>query len=221
MRSIPNQELIQGHWQHLQSLELADLNFTDPAKPNFASSRDIAAACLAYFKQRLQRNFQLAESYRALMCEYIELQHMKPVLISQINRPSFYMPHHVVVSPDHIEKINVVFNASQKSNNGISLNDMLVPNPKLQTNIAIVLNPWRRFKIKILWRGSSNQPTKNYRCTTVRYGTASAPYLALRVMKQIAINEATDYPDAATVFNNTLCVDDLFVGADMIEEGLH
>ncbi|XP_023248115.1 uncharacterized protein LOC111643952 [Copidosoma floridanum] len=212
-------------------------------RPNFLGSRDIAAACLARSERRLQHNSQLAERYKAFMCEYIELQHMESVPVSQINRPSFYMPHHAVVKPDNIEKIRVVFNASQKSRNGIALNDLLLPGPKLQTDIAIVLTLWRQFRYvfttdviqmfrqilvhpkdadwqRILWRKDSNQPSKDYRCTTVTYGTASAPFLALRVMKQLAIDGAADYPDAAAILQHTLYVDDLFAGADTVEEAL-
>ncbi|XP_014216260.1 uncharacterized protein LOC106645024 [Copidosoma floridanum] len=75
---------------------------------------------------------------------------------------------------------------------------------------------WQR----ILWRKDSNQPSKDYRCTTATYGTASAPFLALRVMKQLAIDGAADYPDATAILQHTLYVDDLFTGADTVEEAL-
>ncbi|GFX69049.1 integrase catalytic domain-containing protein [Trichonephila clavipes] len=44
------------------------------------------------------------------------------------------------------------------------------------------------------------EPIKTYELTTVTYGTVSAPYLATRTLKQLAMDEANNFPLAAPVF---------------------
>ncbi|XP_023247491.1 uncharacterized protein LOC111643607 [Copidosoma floridanum] len=89
-------------------------------RPNLVGSRDLAAACLRHSERRLQKNPQLAARYQAFMLEYIELGHMELVPPQQVPNPSYYLPHHAVVKPDNLEKLRVVFNASQKAKNGLS-----------------------------------------------------------------------------------------------------
>ncbi|CAB0040512.1 unnamed protein product [Trichogramma brassicae] len=81
------------------------------------------------------------------MQEYIRLGHMELVPAAQINRPGAYLPHHGVFRADNPDKIRVVFNASHKAMNGISLNDTLLPGPKLQADITVVVSNWRYFKV--------------------------------------------------------------------------
>ena len=47
---------------------------------------------------------------------------------------------------------------------------------------------------RILWRESPSDALQEYQLLTVTYGTASAPFLALRVLQQLADDEGTDLP---------------------------
>ncbi|CAB0037541.1 unnamed protein product [Trichogramma brassicae] len=105
-----------------------------------------AQACLLRTEKRFSLNASLCEAYSAFMKEYVELGHMELVPHGQRSRPSFYMPHHAVFRDDKPGKIRVVFNASRKTTNGLSLNDVLLPGPKLQADITVVLTNWRFFK---------------------------------------------------------------------------
>lgn len=67
---------------------------------------------------------------------------------------------------------------------------------------------------RILWRSSPSSPIAEYRLLTVTYGTASAPYQALRVLKQLAHDEGASYPLAVPVLNQQTYVDDCLFGAD-------
>uniref|UniRef100_A0ABD2X8U6 Peptidase aspartic putative domain-containing protein n=2 Tax=Trichogramma kaykai TaxID=54128 RepID=A0ABD2X8U6_9HYME len=49
----------------------------------------------------------------------------------------------------------------------------------------------------VLWRKDSTNPIEDFRCTTVTYGSAAAPFLALRVMKQLAKDGSNGYPEAS------------------------
>ncbi|GFX50320.1 integrase catalytic domain-containing protein [Trichonephila clavipes] len=61
-------------------------------------------------------------------------------------------------------------------------------------------------------------PVKIFRLTTVTYGTKSAPYLATRSLKQLAIDDGDKYPLAAEVIMSDVYMDDL-TGADDLEPG--
>lgn len=53
----------------------------------------------------------------------------------------YFIPHNAVVKHDgeRIEKLRVVFNASASTSSGLSLNDVLIPGPKFQTQIFNIL----------------------------------------------------------------------------------
>lgn len=51
----------------------------------------------------------------------------------------------------------------------------------------IILAEDQRNLLMMLWRNSSNEPIKEYQPTTVTFGVASAPYLAIRVLKKMIL----------------------------------
>ncbi|XP_043264164.1 uncharacterized protein LOC122404299, partial [Colletes gigas] len=69
---------------------------------------------------------------------------------------------------------------------------------------------------RILWRESPSDPVEEYQLLTVTYGTTPAPYLALRVLKQLIEDEGSKYPHAVPVLNDQVYVDDFLFGSDSI-----
>ncbi|XP_076384295.1 uncharacterized protein LOC143262293 [Megalopta genalis] len=152
-------------------------------------------------------------AYRDFLAEYEALEHMEEA--PQAPRDgAVFLPHHPVVkrNVDGAPRVRVVFNASSPTSNGLSLNDHLLTGPKLQRDIFSVLLRWRvpRFALKadiekmfrqirvyeedadlqrILWRRGPDQEPREFRLTTVTYGTACAPYLAQRVLLRLAEDE--------------------------------
>lgn len=134
---------------------------------------------------------------------------------------AFYLPHHGVVrDSSSTTKLRVVFNGSQNTNLGHALNDDFLVGPKVQTDLADVLLRWRQYPVafssdivkiyrqilvheddqdlqRILWREEPELPIEEYRLTTVTYGLASAPYLAIRVLHQLVQDEGQQYPPAS------------------------
>ncbi|XP_063619660.1 uncharacterized protein LOC134792321 [Cydia splendana] len=71
---------------------------------------------------------------------------------------------------------------------------------------------------RILWRWSTSDPIEEYALTTVTYGTASAPYLAVRTLQQLARDEQESYPLASKTTLHDFYVDDILSGADSKEK---
>ncbi|XP_054015917.1 uncharacterized protein LOC128896574 [Hylaeus anthracinus] len=153
-----------------------------------------------------------------------------------------YIPHHAVwKTTEGQQKIRVVFNASNVNAGGSSLNDALLPGPKLQADLWAVVTRWRLFRVafsadiekmfrqilihpdeqnwlRILWRKHPGERVTEYGLNTVTYGTAPAPYLAHRVLRQLAFDEENQFPLASQVLRGNTYVDDILAGADSAED---
>ena len=205
------------------------LPFKQP--PDLPGSLDIARSRFFGCEKNLQRDLQFQTLYNAFINEYKDLGHMEKVAIYQLHRKRVgYIPHHGIFKADS-GKLRVVFNGSESSKNGKSLNDYLHVGPKLQAELPSVLTRWRFFKyvftadivkmfrqfkihtedtdwLRIFWRSSSDQPLQTYRLTIVTYGTASAPYQAIRCLKQLAEDERHRFPKGASIIDHHSYVDD-------------
>lgn len=73
---------------------------------------------------------------------------------------------------------------------------------------------------RILWY-DKDKNIKEFCLTTVTFGTASAPFAAIRVMHQLAEDEKVAYPLAENVLKNEMYVDDIQTGAFTIEETIN
>lgn len=136
------------------------------------------------------------------MTEYETLGHMQRVTTPTIANTPVYLPHHGVRESSSTTKVRVVFNGSSRTASGVSVNDCLHAEPKLQQDLDAVLLRWRihafafaaditkmyrqisvhqedRDYQRILW--SESGPPQEFQLTTVTYGLTCAPYLALRV----------------------------------------
>lgn len=125
-----------------------------------------------------------------------------------------YLPHHAVIREERvISKVRIVFDASSRGNDGVSLNDNLMIGPSLQTELRYIVMRWRTHKIclsadiikmyrqiwvnrqdtvaqRILWRDSPEKEMEEFELLTVTFGIASAPWLAIRSLHQLAYDEA-------------------------------
>ncbi|XP_066599915.1 uncharacterized protein [Prorops nasuta] len=73
---------------------------------------------------------------------------------------------------------------------------------------------------RILWSPSPGQAPRDYRLTTVTYGTTSAPYLAIRTLIQLADDEGHRFPRGASCLRHNIYVDDIFAGANDLNEAI-
>ncbi|XP_071576701.1 uncharacterized protein [Temnothorax nylanderi] len=238
---------------HFQSTHTRDasgryqvrLPFRQPAE-KLGDSRTKAVKVLHSLSQRLLFDPQYGKVYHKFMDEFKELQHMTLVPDS-CPEPQhvYYLPHHVVLRDNDLNRIRVVFNGSSRTPTGYSLNDILFTGAKLQINLFDVLILWRRFPFvfsfdmmkmyrqilihpddrdlqRILWilQSEGVLTIQTFQLNTVTYGEICAPFLALRTIIQLIKDEGSKYPLAVQVLEKGRYMDDGFGGADSIKRAL-
>ncbi|XP_070854631.1 uncharacterized protein [Drosophila suzukii] len=172
-----------------------------------------------------------------------EEEHTRINAQRQLSISACTVPHHAVIKDDSLTtKMRVVYDASCKTSNGRSLNDILCTGPALQNDLGGVILNWRLHRYvfvaditkmyrcidmheedaqyqRIIWRDEKGL-IKEYFLTTVTFGTASAPFTAIRVIHQIASDERERYPLAEHVLKKEMYVDDVQTGHETIDGAL-
>ncbi|XP_076549197.1 uncharacterized protein LOC117611418 [Osmia lignaria lignaria] len=209
---------------------------------NLGDSREQAEKRLRALERRFVKQPELRDHYISFLREYEELEHMTQISESNDDRPAYFLPHHAVSKETSTTtKIRVVFDGSAKCTTGLSLNDVQRIGPVVQNDLVTILirfrihrcvlsaditkmyrqilvdSTHRRYQ-RILWRENPDQPINVYELNTVTYGTASAPFLATRVLRQVGLDNLERYPNASRVIMDDFYVDDLLTGAETPSE---
>ncbi|XP_071582567.1 uncharacterized protein [Temnothorax nylanderi] len=189
---------------------------------------------------KFEKDSNHAALYRKFMHEYKQLNHMERISDSKPEPSSaYYLPHHGVLREQSLTtKLRVVFNGSCPTSNGISLNDLLHTGAKLQTDLFDVLL-WFRFYLyaftadieKMFRQIKVNSADWDYQrifwldelgkiiifvLITVTYGLACAPFLALRALVQLVLDEGQRFPLAKSIMEKGRYVDEFHGGANSI-----
>lgn len=201
------------------------------------SSREIALRRFFGLERKLEANPDLKQFYIDQMREQIELGYMQLVTRpTDTNAMVYHIPHHNVK-----KKPRVVYDASCRTNHGLSLNDIQMNGEKLQKDLFEIIRRFRRHRIaicadirkmfnqvrldeqqwdlqRIFWREDSNMPLKEYWITRITFGLKASPFLAVRCVIQAAREAKGTYPKAADALENDFYMDDCATGADTEEE---
>lgn len=210
---------------------------------------NMAIAAFKNLEVRFTRDPQFHSKYAEFIRDYLESGHMTRLsrtdsLQVQV-KPHFFIPHHGVIKKnDPSLPLRVVFNASAKTKSTMSLNDCLLPGPKLQSDLVklvldfrmhkyiiatdirqmfrqIVIAPEDRPFQLIVWRNQPSHPIQTFQLNTVTYGMTSSPYLAIRTLHQLVHDEGHAHPSASKILLNNTFVDDILFGSDSIPELLN
>ncbi|XP_064405765.1 uncharacterized protein LOC135350852 [Halichondria panicea] len=178
------------------------------------------------------------------MNEYMDLKHAECVPEADMHKPSqetFYLPMHAVRKEESTTtKLRVVFDASAKSSNGISLNDSLLVGPTIHPPLIDVLLRFRTHRIALTTDVSKmyrvvelttadrdlhrfvrrNNPLLDYRITRITFGVSASSFAANMAVKQNAIDHAMEYLLAAKSVDTSFYVDDGLTGADTVQEAI-
>lgn len=195
-------------------------------------------------EKRMDCNKEHRHMFNEFMREYLEMDHMEPVPVTDHcnnTRETYYIPYFSVIRQEALTtKLRNVFNASAKTDNGVSLNELIYAGPSLQTKLFNVLISVRQYKymfgaditkmyrqilippkdqdkLRILWRPSSSEPLQEFRLKTITYGVDCAPYQAIRTLHQVAEDEGKDEV-TKDLIKNSFYMDDLLTGADTVKE---
>lgn len=206
-------------------------------------SKQTALNRLEALWKRLVRNPEMLTLYRNFIREYQTMGHMVEIVEEEEPAVTYYLPHHGVYRPTNsTTPLRVVFNASSVTSTGESLNSLQMNGGVIQEDLFSILLRFRIHKyaltadikkmfrmiaidesqrdlLRIVWKHNFEDPVKKYKLTTVTYGTTSAPYLATRSLKQLAIDDGKDYPLAAEVLLSDVYMDDILTGSDDLERG--
>ncbi|XP_055944365.1 uncharacterized protein LOC129975327 [Argiope bruennichi] len=207
------------------------------------NSRDIALKRLESLWTRLSRDQKYLKLYSDFLKEYEELGHMSEIQDESVEpEVTYYMPHHGIYRPQKTTtKLRTVFNASTLTSSGKSVNSIQYNGGVIQDDLFTLLIRFRKHIFaftadirqmyrminidesqrnlqRILWKEGANEPVKTYQLNTVTYGTVTAPYLAMRTLKQISIDEGKNFPSAASVLCHDFYMDDVLSGASTLEE---
>jgi hypothetical protein len=242
------EELCDNHFQTTHSRD-TDGRYTvrlpfKEAHPPLGSSQHSAERRFYSLERKLSTQPEFSTLYHEFMNEYFSLGHMTKLETVDSTTPHYYLPHHGVLKENSSStKLRTVFDASNKTSTGVSLNDILLTGPKLQTNICDIVLHFRLYNIVftcdirqmyrqirvhpddqkyqlILWRDNPSQDLSTYQLTTVTYGVNSSPYLAIRTLHQLAEDEGEAFPAAAQVVKSNTYVDDIITGIDTIDDAL-
>ncbi|XP_070851548.1 uncharacterized protein [Drosophila suzukii] len=163
---------------------------------NFHSTRKVLNSEKLYMElsnvsnRRLQQIEQLRTQYVYFMREYINLGHMRP----SIQRDLFavclrFRMYKFAFSADIVKMFRQIW-----------------------------VNEKHRNYQKIVWREDPSDPIKHFQLCTVTYGTSCAPFLAVRVLKQLAVDHQDEYPNASKILLEDFNVDDVLTGSNNEDE---
>ncbi|XP_045541390.1 uncharacterized protein LOC123722864 [Papilio machaon] len=208
--------------------------------------KEIALKRLCSLERKLSKNSELKSQYTSVINDYLSQGHMEEITneIEKNKIGAVYLPHHGVIRENKsTTKLRVVFDASAKGSDGVSLNDTLMVGPPLQADlrhavmrwrlhpiclVADIIKMYRQVKVagdhvdyqRILWREDVHSNVKEYRLLRVTFGISSAPYLAVKALQQTACDEGESYPYAASRIMTDFYMDDLMTGCQTEEEAV-
>ncbi|XP_015437899.1 PREDICTED: uncharacterized protein LOC107193038 [Dufourea novaeangliae] len=172
---------------------------------HLGTSRPAALRALESIQRRFRNDEDFERAYRAFMQDYVSLGHMEVARRAPIGS-RFYLPHHgVLKATSTTTKLRVVFNGSRPTSS-----------EKMYRQILVHEDDWDHQRI--LWRAENQGKVTVYTLSTVTYGLACAPYLALRCLHQLASDEESRFPFGAAVLRSEVYIDDVLSGRATVEE---
>ncbi|KAK2577926.1 hypothetical protein KPH14_000951 [Odynerus spinipes] len=138
---------VATHSRNEDGRYIVRLPFTSDPTDTIGNSRKIAERMLLRMESRLKRDDKLYSDFKEFMAEYQDFGHMeefRELKQPLSSRSSIFFPHHSVIRESgSTTRVRVVFNASCRIANGISLNDLLLTGQKLQSDLSLILMRWR------------------------------------------------------------------------------
>ena len=167
--------------------------------------------------------------FQAVIQEYLDLGHATLISPEDLHQPPstiYYMPVHAVFKQSSSStKLRAVFDASAKTTNQVSLNELLAVGPTLQPTLdqtllrfrtysvalsgdiskmyrEVLLHPEDRSLHRFIWRPEVDQPWQDYQMTRVTFGVAASPYLAVKTLVKAAKDSVAHCLKSSCIWNS-------------------
>lgn len=210
--------------------------------PSLGDSRKMAVAQFFQLERKLERDPSLKKLYSDYIDEMLKRGYLRKCDSNNVKQ-AYYLPHHPVFKKSVTTKVRPVFNASVKSSNGISLNDILITGPRLQEELFNILVRFRKHKVafsadiekmylhvnldekdldfqRIIYRKNPTDPLEEYHLTTVTFGINCSPYLAVATVQHHAKKESVHCPEACEIITDDSYMDDVSSGCPDDEKAI-
>ena len=211
-------------------------------EPKLNNNYDMALSRLESLeKSLLKKDPRFKIAYQRILDDYLQKNYVRTVPIKD-GSPQWFLPHFPVVREDKsTTKVRVVFDAAAQ-HKGKSLNDAILPSPKLQRELFDVLIRFRRAPIALSadisemflqvrlrvedrayhrfpWRGfeTSREPDI-YEFLRLPFGNTASPFCAQHVLQTHAQARVEEYPKAAETVDNSMYVDDVLDSCETTQE---
>ncbi|KAL0882153.1 hypothetical protein ABMA27_000707 [Loxostege sticticalis] len=230
LEEIPNMQFLSPEETECENLFASSVTRADDGRA-LGNSRTAAQRRLMALERKFKQSPDLQEIYSNVLNEYIDNGYLSQVAESDITDEGYYIPHHAVTHPDK-PMPRIVLDASAATHTGLSLNDVLHTGPNLQADLFLLLLDFRLFPVamtadikkmylqievpyehrkylRILYRFNQNDLIRTFQFNRVPFGLKSSPFLAMRTVRQLAQDMRPHFPDAATVAESKLYMDDL------------
>lgn len=207
-----------------------------PDAPDLGNNRSRATACFHKMEMKLSKSNEL-DTYLTALRDYAD---KGQIAISDSESPYLFNQH--VVIKRSSGKAKLVFDptlrAAGKSHN---FNDTLFTGPQLLRQMNYILLSVRTYpvalaadietfyrsinvdelsqsKMHILARLQSHHSVCDFEITHLPYGLNCSPFIALRVLRQLATDHAASHPKAADSILYNSYMDDYFLGCHSVED---
>ncbi|MEO0404760.1 MAG: hypothetical protein AAF193_07815, partial [Bacteroidota bacterium] len=194
-------------------------------------------------EEKLSQDQRKQTMYKEAMHQYLKDGHAREITEEdQQASKIYYLPHHPVFREDKTTtKCRVVFDASARNRQGISLNDCLLSGPALHPNLVSILLRFRMHRIammadirkmflqvkltpedqnvhRFLWRENQDESPKTYCMTRVTFGVISSPFEAIATVQHHAKASEDKFPTAAKEVIKNMYVDDYLSGEEDVDK---
>ena len=207
-------------------------------EPPLHCNRTTAEDRLYSLEKHLQRRPEVAEKYCQVMEANKAKGYVRKLEAGEIDDgPSWYLPHFPVEREDkETTKVRIVYDSATRYG-GVSLNDTMLPGPKLQQDVFEVLLRFRSVPVtlvadltemfsqvtmgRFLWRGLDlSRPPEVYEAMRLMFGDRASPYLAQYVVRQHAEDNREDFPLAVAIILSQMYMDDIMASLETDDEAI-
>ena len=200
----------------------------------------------------LRRHPERLKMYNEAMRAMLDKQEVEkvtedPSISKSMSSILYYIPHSGVYKKERVTtSLRIVFDASAKNPQGVSLNDQLLEGPKLQLDIVELLIKLRLKRIVILgdlkrmfyniliqedcrdyfrflWNFEDEERPNIFRFRTLIMGAKSSPYLAIATVHHHLRKVAMEQPQNEHICKmllSSMYVDDVIGSADTVHEAI-